>query len=326
MHLLFLGAMKWLVEQWLNFKLSSKEKKVFEKLLLVVEEAITSEFQRKSLDVNELSNWKATQYRLLLLYCSAFVLEHVLEKSMYQHFMLLFVLCRILFSAELAVKHADYAKRLLHDFFILLPSLYGTTSQKMNKHNLLHVADDVKTMEAPLSAISAFEFENCLGKLKSLIKSRKDIVPQRIKRLSEFEFCPQASENIKFAVNNIVKKKENIIIEKSKNSNTVEKIIFKDMIITNQKPNNMVILETNEVVKIKEIFENDNDIFMEAYNIQIIGDSFRYPVQSSKIGIVKLGEQDANMKFISLNKIKNKCLLLTVNEIRHAIPLLHVEE
>ena len=45
---------------------------------------------------------------------------------------------------------------------------YGLNSQVLNVHHLLHVADDVKFMKCSLSFITAFPFENPLGKYKSI--------------------------------------------------------------------------------------------------------------------------------------------------------------
>lgn len=124
-----------------------------------------------------------------------------------------------------------------------------------------------------------------------------------------------------------MKRKESLIIEKSKTSDNgiINRVILKDMAITNQEPNNIVLSNTNKLMKVSKIYENKN-VFLEGYKIEIAGDSFSYPCQSSKIGIVKLGEQSTKQKTIPLNKVKNKCIILKINKIRHVKPLLHVAE
>jgi len=47
------------------------------------------------------------------------------------------------------------------------------------------LADDVEHAETNLSAISAFTFENYLGKIKRLIKGRNNSLAQLVRRVSE---------------------------------------------------------------------------------------------------------------------------------------------
>jgi len=66
----------------------------------------------------------------------------------------------------LCIEYVNYARELLRKFFELLPSFYGPDSQIMNNHNLMHLADDVEHENMVLSAVSAFPFENFLGRIK----------------------------------------------------------------------------------------------------------------------------------------------------------------
>lgn len=50
-----------------------------------------------------------------------------------------------------------------------MPRCYGNSSQIMNIHNIIHIADDVINIGAPISQFSAFDFENSLGYIKSII-------------------------------------------------------------------------------------------------------------------------------------------------------------
>lgn len=85
---------------------------------------VPCEFQRKKFDVHIVSRWKAMQFRFFLLYCGSVVLKNVLPNHHYRHFLLLFVACLILKSSNLSVTTCDYAKYLLTQIFVLLPSLY----------------------------------------------------------------------------------------------------------------------------------------------------------------------------------------------------------
>lgn len=191
MHMLFLGNMKLLLEKWLSSnnvgRIGAENKLQLKALLETMPSNIPDEFQRKELEFGEILKWKATQYRFILLYCGPIIFREVLSDNKYLHFLLLSTACRLLSSKELAVTHADYANKLLRKYVYLMPSLYGKDSQVLNNHNLIHLAEDVKQMQASLSFISAFPFENCLGKLKKFVRSPKNPMIQIVKRLSESE-------------------------------------------------------------------------------------------------------------------------------------------
>jgi len=104
---------------------------------------------------------------------------------MYQHYLLLVVAYRILCNPELCVEYTNYARELLVNFFKLLQHFYGSDSQVMNSHNIIHLADDVEQTKTNLCAISAFPFENCLGKIKKLIVGRNNPLAQLVRRISE---------------------------------------------------------------------------------------------------------------------------------------------
>lgn len=104
MHLLHLGVMKTLMESWRLRKSKARLKKSVLKHLrlkfLSVTRHVPFKFQRKVFDVNDLSRWKATQYRFVLLYCGPVIFQDILTKDLYNHFLLFVVACRILHNED----------------------------------------------------------------------------------------------------------------------------------------------------------------------------------------------------------------------------------
>lgn len=129
---------------------------------------------------------------------------------------------RILCDPELCIDNVGYARELLRKFFELIPSFYGPDSQVINNHNLIHLADDVEYIKTHLSAISAFPFENCLGKIKRLIGGRNNPLAQLARRISEQKAC---SEIVK---KNVIQKKKSLMV----NSNIMheDKVDFENII------------------------------------------------------------------------------------------------
>ncbi|XP_043484986.1 uncharacterized protein LOC122512906 [Leptopilina heterotoma] len=307
-------------------KLNGKNREKLGKLFESASKGIPLEFQRKTLKIEDLSYWKATQFRFVLLYCSAIVLKHVLGSCAYKHFLLYFVACRILSSSEFAVKHQSYAKTLLKNFFILMPTYFGEDCQTLNNHNLLHVADDVERMRKSLSDFSAFPFENCLGMLKSLISGRKDVVPQLIKRISEIENCPTLLPEFKLTVNQPVQRiQKDPLVEYKNQTEEIQAVTVKEIKIRTIRPDNTVLLNNNTILEVTGILKVDENIFVEGHEIQNIGNSFDYPCKSSILGIWKLGSTSSTRMMINLNQVKNKCIVLDIENEKHALNFLHVE-
>lgn len=189
MHLVCLGVMKKLLEYWLYgtsiMKISHNAKSQLSNLLIRLQSQIPVEFQRTTRTLTEFERFKAVEFKFLLLYAGPIVFKRVLNDAAYKHFLFLHAACRILCSKKLALINYENAKKLLEQFVKTSEKLYGKTSLIGNMHNLIHLADDVKNMECPLSNVTAFPFENCLGKIKKLLRSGNRPLAQICRRLQE---------------------------------------------------------------------------------------------------------------------------------------------
>jgi len=328
MHLLYLGVMKWILQQLLgakmrvnrNCKLSQNKIKHFNSILKIFTRHISKEFQRKNLDLDSFTHWKATQFRFFLNYCGALVLRKILNKKMYNHFLLLVVACRILNDPELCVENTNYARDLLRKFFELLPSFYGSSSQIMNSHNLIHIADDVEYTNMPLSAISAFPFENFLGKIKRMISGRNKPLAQLVRRISEQKACP------KMMMNNAINKKKFLIINPDlthKRKKDLKSIILRGLELNTTQPNNIVKLDSSDVFSIARIQRKQNRILLHGYVYKTVTDAFKFPCKSSEVGIMKLGRLSNKKKIISIDNILKKCVFFENGNHSYAVTLLH---
>lgn len=75
MHLVFLGIMRKLINLWLSGKLDYRlqhrsVEEISTRLITLLKPAIPVEFARKPRALNCVKLWKATEYRLILLYGS----------------------------------------------------------------------------------------------------------------------------------------------------------------------------------------------------------------------------------------------------------------
>ena len=177
MHLFCNGIMKKILDFLhtgnLNVRLDVRSRLELGRRLESIKTQIPLEFQRKTRSTASLAKWKATEFRFFLLYCGPVVLKHLLRNELYNHFLLLHVAARILCSEEFCHLYFAHAKVYLRSFFIALENYYGPESQILNAHHLIHVADDVKSMDCNLSLITAFKFESFLGRIKKRIRTPK---------------------------------------------------------------------------------------------------------------------------------------------------------
>lgn len=334
MHMLYLGISKYLIQKLVlkssNSFILHENVTNLQQCLINISKDITVEFQRKSFDLMDLSNWKATQFRFFLLYAGGIVLRDVLEDEMYKHFLLLYTSCRILSSIKLAALKCLFVKKILKIFVDLMPHFYGPASQIMNIHNLIHITDDVINMGTPISQFSAFDFENSLGYVKSIIKSPTNPLSQIQRKLHIFHtnnstnnipLVYPISKNTKYSLGQFIKSSESRFV-----FSFVNIYGFK---INATHPDNICLLSNGNIMVVKEIFSlNQNkhkcdDIFLKGNIFTKIDDFFTYPIPSKDIGVYSVKNLDKNTVDISISIVEFKCILTVFNDKTLAITLLH---
>jgi len=196
MHCVCIGVMKKLLMFWNgNFKFHSQALpnnllSVLNKRINDLSQFITEDFQR-NLNENsrkhafrDANRWKAVELRQVLLYTGMVVFNGILSKQVYEHFMLLCVVMRILSTAHISDEYVDFAGSLIHHFVALFPSIYGKSFMSHNVHVILHLADDVKRF-GPLDNFSAFKFEIYMQPLKAKVRSGAKPLQQLVQRYAE---------------------------------------------------------------------------------------------------------------------------------------------
>lgn len=196
------------------------------------------------------AKWKATEYRLFLLHAGPLVMKELLSTKCYKHFLLLHVASRILCSGKLCTKLRIKAKQYLKLFFEFL-KFYGETAKVLNPHHLIHVDDDVLHTNCSISRITAFPFESLLGKMKKCLRTANKPLAQLCRHLHEHSFV----KNSKPAVPEIME-----ILNETENS--ILKLRYKQFVITNSSPNNVILLKDKTVVRVSEIILTDDNVMI----------------------------------------------------------------
>lgn len=199
MHLVCLGAMRKLLFLWmkgpLNTRLSSLSVRQISEKLVNLKKYTPSDFPRKTRSLEFIKLWKVTEFKHFLLYSGPVILQNILKRNVYEHFLTLHIAIRILASTEYSknLQLLEYAEKLLNIFVTSFSRIYGIKYISHNIHNLLHLTSDVKKFGS-LDIFSAFQFESYICGLKKLVRKGDKPLEQIAKRLHELNFCINNSE------------------------------------------------------------------------------------------------------------------------------------
>lgn len=289
---------------------------------------IPQEFQRSfTQSLGLVSRWKATELRFFLLYCGPLVLKNLLPSNLYEHFLYLHVSLRILCCENMIKKYLKHAENYLQRFILLCGKFYKLESMVNNIHSLIHLVEEVKYFKCSLTKLTAFPFENALGKMKKRLRSGRKPLHQLCCRLTE----EYSLEKEKVTVPPTFEILTSTTKPGEKKVN-VTSLKYKDFFYTIKKPNNCVMLTNGDFCLINKMESNNkNDITFFAKKLKFIGEAFETPTKSSDLNIHLVSDNDnkISVKF-SLNDINKKAMFIKIFELDddeekqfYVMPMLH---
>lgn len=189
MHLICLGVMKKMIQLWIKGSHISRLRAIdidsLSSDIIALHKYIPIEFARHTRGINEVDRWKATEFRLFLLYLGPIILDKYLHKDYFKHFCALHTAIRILCHPTDCLLNNTYANELLIYFVTTFKKLYGETNIVYNVHNLILICQDVM-MYGPLDTFSAFPFENFMKTIKHMLRKSEKPLSQLNNRIHEY--------------------------------------------------------------------------------------------------------------------------------------------
>lgn len=164
-------------------KWSTQQKIWISDILKRLNKQLPSEIHRALRPLKDISFWKGTEFRTVLLYVGMVVFKNFLSEEIYEHFLLLCCAVTICSSDEYK-PFLPKAREMFAEYVEDQIYLYGEHSISSNFHNLIHVVDDVERF-GNLNKISTYEFENSLGHIKSKLKLYNKPLEQIARRMIE---------------------------------------------------------------------------------------------------------------------------------------------
>lgn len=331
MHLICLGVVRRLIWLWLcgplklNCRLSASKVAELSDVLVNLKCHIPKEFARKTRSLSEWQRWKATEFRLLLLYTGPVAFADKLSDAVYKNFLLLSVGVYLLLDVDSDAAFIDYAEELLVAFVKHYSDLYGSDMVVYNIHNVIHLADDARKYGS-LDKISAFCFENFLGKLVKLVRKPNQPLEQVVRRLLERkEFCTNDSTDCKSSACNITLGAEHhngYVPAGIGLCKQLKSILVNGVCISNSSGNNCVVLG-NSIAVVRNILKTDVNVFFVYQTFCEQHDFYAYPLQSSKIGTYLVSSLSSELLVARLCDFKKKNVMLPYKNSFVVIPLLN---
>jgi len=324
MHAVCLGTMKRMLKFWVRGKQSVRipNEKIYDadKELISLRQYFPSEFVRLPRSLNDIEYWKANEFRTFLLYSGPIVLKGRLRKTFYLHFLKLYCAIKILVTPVLCIAKNEVAYNLLIDFVAEFKTNYGAQFITHNIHSLIHLPYYVKT-HGCLDNFSAFKYESYFGIIKKSISHSRFPLQEAVNRIQEktnILYNNNHDDNANLDETHVLSNEcdvDNITLNKNHEFTFFQTIKLSSsnyIISTHVSKNNYIMLNTNEIAIVKNIFKCINgNIFLNVFTFKSLN-FFEVPLESSMIDsvIVDIKSQSSSLIRISVNDIKFKCFFV----------------
>ncbi|XP_017465521.1 PREDICTED: uncharacterized protein LOC108358598 isoform X1 [Rhagoletis zephyria] len=288
MHLIDLGVMR----KFLLRVINNKSK-------------ITKEFVRKPRSLDEISNWKATEFRMFLFYFGIYVLKDELPNDIYYEFLLLHCVCRLLFCPKNYITNIEVGRDILILFVNNFAAVFGDNRVSYNVHGFLHISEDIRELGIP-STYSTYSFENYLQILKSYVKKPTQIL-QQITNMLKHEKIVTPPKFTGYQIKNYC----------------IKNFHFDDFSLSSKFPNNYCSVKPFQYIEIQN-FKDVNSKIIKGKKLLNLQSFFIEPIDSSTLGICTADlNPSCNEEEFLLDDVEYKLMCITLAEKILLIPILH---
>lgn len=333
MHNLCLGIQRQLLHLWLNkgpltVRIPGFKINIMSEYLISLKNMVPCDFQRKPRGLNELNRWKATEFRLFLIYTGPIVLKFILDDKCYFNFLCLNVSIFILLGKHKQYTNqlTNYTKSLINYFIEQFIIIYGKEWMSHNMHCLQHIHEDFINFDS-LDNCSAFPFENYMKVLKKFVRKSGQPLQQTVKRYTESIIF-----NTPIILN--IKNSEKYQFKQQHTSGPMinncsepqyKKMIFNKIVInTNNNADCFIGTFLFDIVKVVNICTNTSNDHVILGLRYLTKDSFYLkPIDSSMIGIYIVSNLDLQYEMYNINSIKVKYMVLKIKDMSIALPINH---
>lgn len=326
MHLVCLGTVRKLILLWIKgpvgIRYPTWKIKEISNFIQNIKKNIPCDFARKPRKLEDVHRWKATEFRVFLLYIGTIVTKTSLSDLHWNHLFKLNICMVILLSPDYS-KYIEVARKLLDSFVKDFEVIYGRHLISHNIHGLMHFCDDYNEF-GPLDHCSAFPFENYMGCLKKMLRKPHKPLEQIIKRYSEV--CSLKSQMIYNNKHPILTGLHNRGPTLLNTGKQFTSMVLKNMTLkTHVEGDSYFITREKTIVKIINIIQKQNvdDIILICKKFEKKHQLFVKPIASSELYIYVVEHLSNNFYEYNISDIKKKIVVLPVNNNWIALPVIH---
>lgn len=342
MHLACLGVVRKLLLLWMKgektYRIGKKSRESVSGANTEIRHYVPSEMSRKPRSLSDIDRWKASEFRLFLLYTGPVVLRSNVPDQVADNFMALHTAMSILCSPLSCAEHLDYAEKLLVHFVNVFITIYGNHAVSLNVHCLVHIVDDVR-IHGPLHGYSAFPFENYMPRLKKYVRKPEKPLHQLYNRIMEER-----------ALAGMVGRSESSVANNPSNGNFTEaqKLLLRHdngplplgcvgpqfkgfkfsqhVTIKANKKDCTCMLHDNSVVKVENFAICDVSLepVLIGRKYEKLEDLYTYPCNSSFMNIF-LASKLSELCFWPVSDIALKCVRLPFRRKYAVFPMRHLQ-
>ena len=329
MHLVCLGVMRRLLNIWVHGPSAVDLKKADEtevsNRLLKVGPSVLHEFSRKMRSLTNLPHWKATEYRLFVLYVGPYVMEGVLSSKCWNHFMLLHVAISILVDPFLSSTWSSAAEVFLRRFIKNFSNCYPSYPIVYNIHSLAHLVNDVERY-GQLDNFFCFSYESYLGSIKKLVRGTQKPLKQVANHLHEQDVVEKRNDKDKMSksVHFLAEHQNGPLPDYLRHLPGVqyEKVQCGSLRYSIFSPDSCIQFGTS-IGLIQNIFKKDSNFVLVVKKFNVLKDAFSSPCQSSKIYVYEVNAIEDDIEVIAKSAIIRKYILINISSKQIVVPLHH---
>lgn len=325
MHLLYKGAFLRFLEALLTWEgewnLEADTIADISARLLSYAQSCPRDFNRRPRALVSYYKYKATELRRLLLYDGVVAFKDKLDVEVYKLFLLLHCAIYILASPYLLPLFIDEAELFLKHFVQFSAQMFGEHFAVYNVHSLLHLGQECRE-HGTLESFSAFPFENFLKTIKQMLRSGYLPLEQIAKRDSERRErrevkMPQVENSAQFFESHTDQNER-------EPGQQYRRICVNNITFKVGGRDSCFMTSDGVVVQLENIIRREGDSvcfvgkrFMHYDNV------YTYPMESSRLGILRVGELSANRELFPLEDVFSKCWLIQDGDSYVSMPLVH---
>ncbi|KAK7603314.1 hypothetical protein V9T40_003313 [Parthenolecanium corni] len=284
-----------------------------------------------------LPNFKATEYRQVLLYTGPVIFYKRLYGAHWKIMVNLNVIFRMLCQLSLQESQPDrnkilqFTERRLKWLVCFVVEMYGVQSASFNLHSLIHLPDDCSTFGS-VDNFSCFMFEAFLYKVKRSIRTGNKPLQQLINRYAEYLFSLRGSSTTA-AARSSPQLLSRVVDGSCELYHRYMQCKYLSMHLRGDREGNRYVKVRQEIyVRIDHCLQRieDNEVFIEGFAFLSFADLFTKPVPSRRVGTVVVTPTNGIVDRFNIHDIVRMCypMPLTINNIQKLVltELLHKDE